>query len=223
MSLPATSVRIAILDDHTLFRQGLRGLLLTMPFVQAVIDAATLAELLPAFSQQLPEVLLLDLEMPGANGMDVIRDVLATYPSLRVIVVSMHTSPQFIAHLVKLGARSYLPKDVGAEQLREALEAVMTYGYHFPSPVAAALAQGLKTHPRTNPSFQPVLSPLTAREREVLTLICAGRTTAEIADMLSLSTRTVDGHRKNLLEKTNTPNSVSLAMFAVNHRLLEEA
>jgi DNA-binding NarL/FixJ family response regulator len=216
-------VQIALLDDHPLFRQGMRYILQSLPFVESVVEAGTYAELLLLCRQRLPDVLLLDLQMPGMDGPEVAERLLAEFPGLKIIVLSMFSADKFITQMMKLGARSYLPKDVNQTELTQALEAVLTTGNYFSERVSRALVRGVQ-----QPTRQPLATLLTEdvhftkRELDVLRLICEGRTTAEIAEDLFLSSRTVDGHRQRLLEKTGSPNVASLGVYAVRHGLLEE-
>ena len=216
----ALPVRIAILDDHRLFRQGMGYILQQLPYAVAVVEAATFAELLAELTIQLPDILLLDLQMPDVDGMEATKRLLEQYPDLKIIVLSMHSSDHFISHMLKLGARSYLPKDVDKKQLSEAITRVMTDGHYFTDSISKAMMRGLNTTGSAQPSFQGPTLLLTGREAEVLVLICKGYSTQKIAEELCISHRTVEGHRQRLLEKTNTPNSVSLALYAMKHRLL---
>lgn len=214
-------VHIAIFDDHRLFRQGIMYILQNLPFATLVQEAATFEELLGQFARQVPDVLLLDLQMPDVNGMDATKHLLEAYPSLKIIVISMHSTDDFIAHMLKLGVRSYLPKDVDKQLLSTAISAVMADGYYFTDNISKAMVRGLHTSAPKKPSFQSSAIELTPRETEVLALLCKGYPTTKIAAQLFISDRTVEGHRKNLLEKTNTTNAVSLALYAMKHRLLE--
>lgn len=213
-------VHISILDDHRLFRQGIMYILQNLAFATVVQEAATLGELQAQFAQRVPDVLLLDLQMPDINGMDATKHLLEAHPGLKIIVISMHSSDDFIAHMLKLGVRSYLPKDVDKALLSTAIATVMAEGYYFTDSISRAMVRGLHTPVPPKPSFQTVKISLTPRETEVLALICQGYATSKIAEQLFISERTVEGHRKNLLEKTNTTNAVSLALYAVKHRLL---
>lgn len=221
MSCPLSPAHLAILDDHKLFRLGLAQLLQQLPFVASVQEAATFPDLLAGMRQQMPDVLLLDLQMPEMDGMEATKQLLERYPDLKIIVLSMHSNDHFIYHLLKLGARSYLPKDTDQEQLRAAIEGVLTTGHYFTDSMSRAMVRGLQSAPRAKPSLRLPALVLTPRETEVLTLLGQGLTTNEIAQQLYISSRTVEGHRKNLLEKSNTHNSISLVLFAVKHGLLE--
>lgn len=219
--MPTPSIRIALLDDHQLFRQGMRYILQALPFVEEVVEAAELPELLALCRQRVPDVLLLDLQMPNVDGTEAARQLLLEFPELRIIVLSMFSADKYITQMMKLGARSYLPKDVDQEQLRHTLEEVMATGYCFTPRISRALIRGVQ-HPERAPTppAPPELVQLSTREQEVLRLICQGCTAADIAEQLFLSRRTVEGHRQKLLEKTGAPNTAGLVVFAVRHGLL---
>ena len=219
MSTTLPLVRVAILDDHQLFRQGISYILQQLAYPVAVTEAATFAQVQEQLAQQLPDVLLLDLQMPDVDGMEATKRLLLHYPDLKIIVLSMHSTDHFISHMLKLGARSYLPKDVDKKELSRAIEAVVTEGHYFTDTISKAMMRGLSSGTQ-QPSFQLSVIGLTPRESEILTLICQGYSTRKIAEHLFISERTVDGHRQNLLEKTNTANSVSLAVYAIKHGLL---
>ena len=215
-------VRIALLDDHPLFRQGLRYILQALPYVEDVIETAELPTLLDACRQRLPDIVLLDLQMPGMDGPEAAKLLLDEFPNLKIVVLSMLSADKFITQMMKLGARSYLPKDADQTELRQALEDVLLTGHHFTPRISRALMRGVQqpTRQSASPRLLDVVQ-LTPREQEVLRLICEGRTTAEIAVRLFISRRTVEGHRQNLLEKTSAPNSAGLVVYAARHGLLD--
>lgn len=221
MPTPTASVHIALLDDHPLFRQGMRYILQALPYVETVTEAAELPELLATCRQRLPDVLLLDLQMPNIDGQEAARQLLLEFPDLKIIVLSMFSADKYISQMMKVGVRSYLPKDVDQEQLRHTIEEVLTTGYHFTPRISRALVRGVQHPERAPTTAQPDLVQLTTREHEVLRLVCQGRTAADIAKALFISPRTVDGHRQRLLEKTGSPNSAGLVVYAARHGLLD--
>ena len=214
-------VQIALLDDHPLFRQGMRYILQSLPFVESVVEAGEYAELLALCRQRLPDVLLLDLQMPGMDGPEVAERLLAEFPDLKIIVLSMFSADKFITQMMKLGARGYLPKDVHQQELTQALEAVLTTGHYFSERVSRALVRGVQQPARLPPIGLSDEVKFSRRELDVLRLICEGHTTAEIAEALIIGSRTVEGHRQRLLEKTGSPNVASLGVYAVRHGLLD--
>jgi two-component system response regulator DegU len=214
-------VQIALLDDHPLFRQGLRYILLALPYVESVVEAGEFAELLAQCRQRLPDVLLLDLQMPGMDGPEVAQQLLGEFPDLKIIVLSMFSADKFITQMMKLGVRSYLPKDVDQPQLTQALEDVLTTGHHFTERMSKAMLRGVQQPARSAPLSLTEEMHFTPRELDVLRLICEGRPTADIAEQLFLGRRTVEGHRQRLLEKTGAANAAGLVVYAVRHGLLE--
>lgn len=221
MATPTVPVFIALLDDHPLFRQGLRYILQSLPYVEAVAETAEMPELLAVCRERVPDVLLLDLQMPNMDGPEAAQKLLAEFPDLKIIVLSMFSADKFITQMIKLGARSYLPKDVNQEELIHAIEEVLSTGYHFTPRISRALMRGVQQPTRHSPTRLPELVQFTPREKEVLCLICEGRKAAEIADLLFISRRTVEGHWQKLLEKTSAPNVAALVVFAAKHGLLE--
>jgi two-component system response regulator DegU len=221
MATPTAPAHIALLDDHPLFRQGLRYILESLPYVEAVHETAELPELLTVCRQRVPDILLLDLQMPNIDGSEVAQQLLSEFPQLKIIVLSMFSADKYINQMIKLGARSYLPKDSTQEQLIQAIEDVLTTGYYFTPRISRALVRGVQHPTRQLATKLPGLVQFTTREEEVLQLICQGRTAAEIANQLFISRRTVEGHWHKLLEKSGAPNVVGLVVFAAKHGLLD--
>jgi two-component system response regulator DegU len=214
-------VQIALLDDHPLFRQGMRYILQALPFVESVVEAGEFGELLALCRQRLPDVLLLDLQMPGMDGPEVAQQLLAEFPDLKIIVLSMFSADKFITQMMKLGARSYLPKDANQQQLTQALEDVLTTGHHFTERISRAMLQGVQQPTRPASHLLTEEVQFTPRELEVLRLICQGLTAADIAEQLLMGRRTVEGHRQRMLEKTGAANVAGLVVYAVRHGLLD--
>jgi two-component system response regulator DegU len=221
MALITFPVQVALLDDHPLFRQGMRYILQALPYVESVVEAGEFSELLALCRQRLPDVLLLDLQMPGMDGPEVAQQLLGEFPDLKIIVLSMFSADKFITQMMKLGARSYLPKDVDQPQLAQALEDVLTTGHHFTERVSKAMLRDMQQPARPTALHFTEDVHFTPRELDVLRLICEGRPTADIAEQLFLGRRTVEGHRQRLLEKTGAANAAGLVVYAVRHGLLE--
>lgn len=218
------TIKLAIVDDHLLFRQGLSHILRRFTGHEVVLEAASAADLFVRLDAQRPDVVLLDLHMPGMDGREASTRLLALLPDIKIIILSMEYSPEFILDLMRVGVHGYLPKDIDQEILVEAINQVYTKGFYIDDTVAQIMREGLQLkHAAPPPSYtiNRLLFDLTRREKEVLTLLCEGYSSAQIAEKLFISFRTVEGHRKNLLEKTGATNAVSLAMFAVKHHLLD--
>ncbi|MEL7159766.1 MAG: response regulator transcription factor [Bacteroidota bacterium] len=216
-------ITVAIVDDHTLFRKGLHMILADFPDLQVIFEAANGRELLTRCAHQLPDVVLLDLKMPGLDGVETTRRLRAAHPTLRIILLTLHDNPRLIRQLMEMGANGYLLKNENPTVVYAAIRAVTERGYYFNDYVGRALLNGgtpAAGHPRekTDAGELPSLTP---REREVLELICRQRTTREIATALFITPRTVEGHRKNLLEKTDSRNVAGLVVYAIRNGLVE--
>jgi DNA-binding NarL/FixJ family response regulator len=211
------TIRVAIADDHSLFREGIRMILSEMPGILLCLEASDGNELLEALEHTPVDVVLLDLEMKKTNGMETLSTIRERYPELKVIILSMHTEPRMISHLMKLGANGYLIKDAQKNELEKAIREACEKGVHFNEYVSNSLLIGLRSK-----NEKPALSvQLSAREREVLSLICAEHTTQEIAEKLFISERTVEGHRKNLCSKLDVKNTAGLVKKAILLKYIE--
>jgi DNA-binding NarL/FixJ family response regulator len=221
MSIGKEIIKIAIADDHKLFRQGILYMFSHEPGFKIIAEAGSTEELANLFQSALPDVLLLDIEMPGIDGIESCKYLLKKFPELKIIGLSMHDADSYIFHMMKAGARSYLPKDIDKNTLQMAVEEVYSKGFYFTPAITTAMLKGVKENYHQRRPSKSNKFPFTKREKEILSLICKGLTNSVIADMLFISTRTVEGHRKNLIEKTGTSNSVSLAVYAIKHGLTE--
>ena len=216
---PAT--RIALLDDHPLFRQGLRHILQDLPGVASVTEAGEFDELLAQCRAQVPDILLLDLQMPNVDGLAAAELLLKEFPTLKIIVLSMFSADKFVTQMMKLGARSYLPKDATQDELAAAITEVLATGYHFTPRISRALMRNAQ-RPTPPPVMEiSAMTQFTPREQEVLRFICEGLTASKIADELCISRRTVEGHWQKLLEKTGASNVAGLVIFAAKHGFIE--
>ncbi len=210
--------RLALVDDHQLFRLGIAQILKKFPQYEIVLQASSGKDLFDQLPSQPVDIILLDLHMKGMDGEEISRILLKDYPEVKIIILSMSYSQEHIMKLMRVGVHGYLPKDIDRNTLIQAIEDVSTRGYYMNDDTAQALRLGLQ-HPEEIAKKSTGEGILTGREMEVLELLCQGLNTAEIADKLFISYRTVEGHRKNLLEKTGSNNSVSLVVYAIRNKL----
>lgn len=197
------------------------SLLADIPDTQVVLQASNGQELLDQLPQHRVDLVLLDLEMPVLDGLATLPLLKQQAPELKVLVISMHQDDAFLSHLMELGANGYLLKDAEFEELTIALQAVQHTGFYFNDRVSKAMLSRLVQKQQLVPRFQ-VQESLTEREQEVLELICRELTTAEIADRIHLSPRTIEGYRNRLLEKTGARNTAGLVVYAARQGWLEE-
>ncbi|QEC77565.1 response regulator transcription factor [Mucilaginibacter ginsenosidivorax] len=216
-------IRVAIVDDQNIFRQSLAILINSVPNFELVADAGSAAALLEILKTipSLPQVLLLDMNMPGMNGIELNQLLQQQYPQIKVMVLSVHSQERLIAKMVSAGASAYLFKNCDKEELITAIQTVHHTGFYINRQTLAAIQNAAARRGKSTNVFSTSPFELTNREKEVLELICKEYASSEIAQKLFLSIRTVEGHRNNLLLKTQSRNTAGLVLYAVKHQLIE--
>ena len=209
-------IKLALADDQNLFRKGMAMLLREINGMEVTLECANGKDLLKAIAVVPVDIVLLDLEMPVMDGVETMKRMRTDHPDVKVLVLSMHSEEKFIVHLMELGANGYLLKTAEATEVENAIRSVAESGYYFSDMVSQVMLQGLVKKDKVRPYFN-VVDPLSERELEVLKLICAEKTTPEIAEQLFLSPRTVEGHRNNILLKTGARNVAGLVVFAMTN------
>ena len=209
-------VRIVLADDHTLVRSGIRRILEAQAGLEVVAEAADGAEALALVQQLVPDVLVLDLNMPGTDGIDVLRAVKGAARAPRVVVLTMHAGREYVARAMKGGADAYLLKDSAVQDLVAAIEAVVD-GRRFFSPAIQQLMAELIRGDGVAPTG---VQALTDREREVLTWLARGLSSKEVAERLAISVRTVETHRANLMHKLGVKSVAVLIQVAIREGII---
>jgi two-component system response regulator NreC len=204
---------ILLADDHRIVRQGLRALLKAEPELLVVGEAANGLETLRLMEQLQPDVLVLDLMMPGLDGFKVIRQVTRKHPRTRIVVLSMHANEAYVQEALQAGAYAYVLKESSADELAQAIRAVTSGSRFLSPPISEQVLKAYSERARSAP-LDPY-GTLTAREREVLRLTVAGRTGAEISKHLFISRRTVESHRTNMMRKLGLRNLKELISYSV--------
>jgi two-component system, NarL family, nitrate/nitrite response regulator NarL len=206
------AIRVLLVDDHRMVLEGLRLLLQPLPHIQVVGTCASAAEALAAVAAEVPDVVLLDLNLPDQPGSAVCRQLTSTYPSIKVLVLTTLNEKSMVQRLMQDGAAGYVLKNASPEELAEAVSRVHAGRKYFSDEVQELLLQP------TPPT--PTVPALTRREKEILPLIAQGLTSQAIADQLFLSALTVETHRRNILAKFEVNNTAALIRLAVEHGLL---
>ena len=216
-------IRIAVVDDQNIFRQSLAILLNAVPNFELIADAEGGYAFLEILKQlpQPPDVLLLDMNMPGMNGIELNEILQGEYPQIKVIVLSVHTQERLISKMIAAGASAYLVKNCDKEELITAVNTVYNTGFYINRQTLIAIQNAPAQRNKPIKDFDALPFELTNREKEVLKLICNEYGSSEIAEKLFLSVRTVEGHRNNLLLKTQSRNTAGLVLFAIKHQLVE--
>lgn len=215
-------IRLALADDQVLFRQGIAAIISGETGFALVMEADNGQDFLNNLKklELLPDILLMDMEMPGMDGMELNEKLHQQYPSIKVIVLSVHDSERLMARMIQAGACGYLFKNCNKEELVNAIRNVFNNGFYITPTVLKAI-QSPAASAKGPTNIQSIPIELSEREKQVLLLICEEYSNAEIAEKLFISVRTVDGHRNNLLAKTGCHNTAGLVLFAVKHRIFK--
>ncbi len=203
-------VRVLLVDDHTVVRRGLRKILESTEDIEIVGEVGDGNNAVDAATRLLPDVVLMDVSLPGLNGIEATRQIAATVPAAQVLMLSMHADEQYVVQSMAAGAKGYLLKDADDQDLVTAVLAVRRGETYFSSTLGSPSSNGGRCSP-------DVLSP---REREVLMLICAGRTNREVAEELGVSINTVETHRKHIIDKLDLHSTADLVRYAVRHGIV---
>jgi len=221
-ALPAGArgpARLFLIDDHAMFRAALRTMLEWPGRTTVVGDSADARSAVAAIGKLRPDVVLLDIAMPGLSGIDAIPRIRRAHAGARILMLTHHEGSTFVEEALRAGADGYLSKDSGPDELRIAIESV-TRGYPFISPkLSAPLVAGTRGPRGARPSASR-LSHLTAREREVFQLLALGRSNKEVARELEMSLGTAKKHRENLQRKLDSHSAAELARIAIEEGLL---
>lgn len=202
-----------LVDDHTLVRAGVRRILEAQGGLRVVGELSDGSAVMEAIEHTPTDVVVLDLTLPGRDGLGVLREIRARWPDLKVVVLTMHSEGGYVARAVREGANGYLLKDSAVQDLVSAIEAVMEGGEFFSPAVQRKLTQMMRGGTTT-------LEALTEREREVLRLVAEGLPTKQIAAALNISSRTVETHRANLMRKLDLHSVARLTQFAIREGLV---
>ena len=208
------SIRVFLADDHAIVREGLVTLLAAQADMTVVGTAANGQEALLQVRTLLPDVVILDISMPGQDGIETTRQLLAQWPRLPVVILSMHSGAQHVFHALEAGARGYLLKESAAREIIDAVRMVQTGRRYLSPKVAEIVAEGLSGRSGTSP-----LESLSRREREIIKLVADGHSSAAIGEMLHLSPKTVDSYRSRLMQKLHITELAGLIKFAIQYGL----
>jgi DNA-binding NarL/FixJ family response regulator len=212
------TIKILLADDELLFRKGVRFIIERETDIDVLYEASDGKELIDFLksSKDHPDIIITDLKMPLLNGVEATKLIRKDFPDIKIIALSSYDSKAFVANMIDVGAVSYLVKNASPQELVTTIREVHRIGFYHSSYVKQVI-QDIAKENNSKPAHENVL---TNREIEVLQLICEQKTTAEIAEKLFLSPRTIDGHRNNLLIKTNAKNSAGLVFYAIQNKLL---
>lgn len=216
----AGKIRVLIADDHAILREGVRALLALTPDIEVVGEAADGMEAIERTWELAPDVVLMDIGMPGLGGLEATLEIRKAVPHTKVLVLTQYDNKEYVHRFLKAGAVGYVLKKAAGAELAGAIRAVHQGGIFLHSSVAATVVESyLKGSP---PEAEPdAYEALSDREKQVLKLVAEGRTSKEIADLLCLSVKTVMAHRANIVEKLDIHNKTELIKYALRTGLIQ--
>ncbi|MBB2885030.1 MULTISPECIES: response regulator transcription factor [Pseudomonas] len=208
MNLP-TQIRLALVDDHTLVRDGIRALLSVIPTVTVVGEAENGADAMVMVEHCNPDLLLVDINLPDINGLELTRKIRDRFPTLKVLVLSMYDSKEYVSESLRSGASGYVLKNAPSREIVAAIEAIKNGGTFY----SAEIAQKLLLD-------DGIINELTPRESQILYKMTQGLNNKEMARELNISVRTVETHRLSIRRKLNIDKPAALVKYAIDHRII---
>ncbi len=212
--------KIIIVEDHELFRNGIKLLLNESRQFEEIFEASNGEELMAFLSKNTADLVLMDINMPKMNGIEATQKALELCPTIKIIALSMLSDEDNYYKIIRAGAKGFVLKDAGINELLLAIETVLNGNNYFSHDLVKKIIHSLKTNVRPPLSGSIENNKFSSRELEVLEQICKGCSNQEIADTLFISPRTVERHRANLFEKSGSKNAVNLVMFAIKNNLI---
>jgi len=212
-------IKIIIVDDHKIFRDGLLLLLDNFDFVSVVGQAANGEEFLSLIETIIPDIVLMDINMPKMNGIEATKHALLKYPDLKIIALTSFADDEYIEQMISAGVEGYMLKRSDIEDFENAIIKVAKGGSYFSSEIIKVITRNLYKD-KEQASKKQVITNLTSREKQILHLICTGLNNEQIADLIHLSPKTVEKHKSSLFQKTETFNTVNLVIYAFKNELI---
>jgi DNA-binding NarL/FixJ family response regulator len=215
-----STIKVAIADDHKIFRKGVILSLRLYTNIKFVLEAENGQELLDGLPAAAPDVVLMDLRMPGKDGIEATKTISKQFPQIKVLVLSMYEDERFVYHLMENGANGYLLKSSEPNEIRRAIMEVQEKGYYLNNFVNRILLKKSHARQKVVPSLNSEIT-LSDKEKDVLRFICMEFTAAEIAQKMEISPRTVEAIKDRLMERFGSKNTAGLVFFAVKNSLIE--
>ncbi len=214
------SVKVILADDHQMFREGLRSLIEPQIDIELIAEAEDGRSIIKLLQKLSPDVIIMDVSMPGLNGIEATRQIKATYADVKVIALSMHSNRRYVMEMLKAGASGYLLKDCAVKELCEAIRIVAAGQVYLNPRINTLVVNDYLQYLSEDTVAKPIdSSVLSAREREVLQLLAEGKRTKEIASILHVSIKTVERHRQNIMGKLNINSIAELTKYAIQEGL----
>jgi DNA-binding NarL/FixJ family response regulator len=210
-------IRVLIADDHQMFLDGLKALLKREKNIHVIGEVSNGTQALEFIKKNTPDLLITDISMPGMSGVELTREVKHRYPEVKVLVLTMYNDKEIVGEILMSEAEGYILKNTGRQELSNAINRIIDNSTYYSNEVLNIMMTRMKKQK----SIEKNTALLTPREIEIIKLIMEELSSEEIADKLFISKRTVDTHRKNIIQKTNTKTLVGLLKFAIENNLAE--
>ncbi|MFW5891983.1 MAG: response regulator [Bacteroidota bacterium] len=214
--------KIIIVDDHFIFRNGLKDLLAEIPDVEILGEASSGEEFLEMLGKVRPDIVFMDIKMPGMNGIETTKKALEMVPDLKVLALSMFGENEYVEEMLQAGALGYLLKNIGKDDLVKAIDNISNEKGYFSDEILVLVTRKVFNAKQVNKD-KTILDSFTKRELEVLQLVSEGYSNADIAEKLKISPRTVGGHRNNMLSKSGLKNTAALVSFALKNKVIKSS
>ncbi len=211
-----------LVDDHQIIRDGIKQLLTNEEDIKVVAEASNVKEALRFLVTMRPNILMTDLSMPNGSGFDLIKEVAANFPDVKVVVLSMHVEEAYIRKAIELGVSGYMPKDISKYELVEAIQTVAKGEMYFSSTVSKVMMNNMVKKVRKNEQAAQATAKLTQREKEIVKLLLDGLSSPEIAEKLFISHRTVENHRANIMGKLKVRNTIELVKKVLENEFWDQ-
>ena len=213
-------IKVAIADDHKIFRKGVILSLRPYHNIKFVLEAENGEELIQGVESAMPDIVLMDLKMPVKDGIETTKYLNKHYPSIRILILTMYEDERFVGHLMDSGANGYLLKSTDPEEIKQGIMDVMRTGFYLNNFVNRVLIKKNYSKQKFNPNLNSEVT-ISEREKEVLSLVCMEYTAQEIAQKMDISSRTVEAIKDRLMERFGVKNSVGLVFFAMKNSLID--
>lgn len=214
-------IKIMLADDHDIVRDGVKAIISGTNDIEVIAEAGSAEEVLDLLEKTVPNVLVLDISLPGKSGIEALPDILQLRPGLPVLILSMHGNEEYIIGAIKAGARGYIPKNAPAQELTDAIRRLFNGEEYFGEAASEILRKALMRKISNEEKGLPEAEQLSQRETEVLQLFCDGLSNQEIADRLFISIRTVETHKTHIMQKLGLKTTVELIKYAIRNKIID--
>lgn len=213
-------IKIGLVDDHKLFRKSVAALINTFDNMEVVLEAENGKQLLSALPSISLDIIVLDIQMPEMDGVQTCKMLRKKYPAVKVLIVSQLSNREMVLQMMELGAHGFFTKNTEPDQLEKAILNLDSKGFYFDQELGAVIRDAMVWQKNNITGMEHVFGLITDREMEIIRLACREKSSGEIADTLNITVRTVETHRKRIMEKTKTKNFIGVVLYALRNRLI---